>query len=730
LKEELENKQFRITVIGEFSSGKSTFLNALIGKDLLPHGVRETTATLNYIHNVPVGHELEGLVRVNFTKNDKHPLEINLLESSDALKLFSTKHSEKLDVAQEVGSIDIYTNFSEIDQNVIFVDTPGLNGTALGHREITMQEIERAHTSIFLLHIRGLSESVSELLKIVFKHQKSVVFVINFADELKKSEGECLESLKMELEERLKNLDGDFKIEEIKIFALSSLKALVAKEHKIKKLYMGDSAEINDSQRLLCWKESGFEEFESYFFNDVIGEKRNRIFYESINNKFKVCLEELLNSINYSLSILESSAENSDAEEFEKINEWEIEFEKEWEKVRNYIYAKKFELKKEFKVILEKDFSEIEDFLYKEIDKETYESIHDPRINLKYIGFLQNEVIERKNKYKNHLNKSIKYIQDISLLKIYVNKNYSNLSQRAEIYIENICGDLEPHLSKLGLNEKAKLEKEKNKHEDEIQKYKYSQTEMESKIKRFESEYEEIERRIKEQIRKIDSIGERPKIKKIKREKDVLVYERSLFNPVSWFRGRNVMEKKVFFEEDSSELVKWREEKTKKEREMYYLKEEKEEIEGKIKMFRQHKTAAQQNIELEKRRLENIDLSIKHQRDEFEQFKVRKSEVLEKKKTEARDKLGKLINVSCSGEVYIDTLDSVFKAIDENIIKLEKFVRGYYEKEVREKKNELELKKSKKEENLLRLQEDRNSWKELVSFLEGLIFRVSNYKGV
>lgn len=41
----LLDDSFRLAVVGEFSSGKSTFLNALIGKDLLKHGAKETTAT-------------------------------------------------------------------------------------------------------------------------------------------------------------------------------------------------------------------------------------------------------------------------------------------------------------------------------------------------------------------------------------------------------------------------------------------------------------------------------------------------------------------------------------------------------------------------------------------------------------------------------------------------------------------------------------------------------------
>ena len=52
VEESINDNEFRVTVVGEFSAGKSTFLNALIGRDVLPHGVNETTATLTYLHNV------------------------------------------------------------------------------------------------------------------------------------------------------------------------------------------------------------------------------------------------------------------------------------------------------------------------------------------------------------------------------------------------------------------------------------------------------------------------------------------------------------------------------------------------------------------------------------------------------------------------------------------------------------------------------------------------------
>ena len=40
----LEGERFHIVVLGEFNHGKSTFVNALLGLDVLPTGITPTTA--------------------------------------------------------------------------------------------------------------------------------------------------------------------------------------------------------------------------------------------------------------------------------------------------------------------------------------------------------------------------------------------------------------------------------------------------------------------------------------------------------------------------------------------------------------------------------------------------------------------------------------------------------------------------------------------------------------
>ena len=49
--ETVKQDEFSIVLVGEFSAGKSTFLNALMGEKLLPSFTRETTATINYLRH-------------------------------------------------------------------------------------------------------------------------------------------------------------------------------------------------------------------------------------------------------------------------------------------------------------------------------------------------------------------------------------------------------------------------------------------------------------------------------------------------------------------------------------------------------------------------------------------------------------------------------------------------------------------------------------------------------
>jgi ribosome biogenesis GTPase A len=45
----IESEKFHLVVLGEFNHGKSTFVNALLGQDVLPTGITPTTASINHV---------------------------------------------------------------------------------------------------------------------------------------------------------------------------------------------------------------------------------------------------------------------------------------------------------------------------------------------------------------------------------------------------------------------------------------------------------------------------------------------------------------------------------------------------------------------------------------------------------------------------------------------------------------------------------------------------------
>lgn len=146
LKENLENGEFSIVVVGEFSAGKSTLLNALMGQRILPSFTNETTATVNFLRHKD--RAINGEVgRVYYRDGEEE--ELRDLSLATINEYVSTKGDE---VANKVEHLDLYLDSKFLEDGVTLVDSPGLNGVADGHREITEQQILKSNASIFLFN--------------------------------------------------------------------------------------------------------------------------------------------------------------------------------------------------------------------------------------------------------------------------------------------------------------------------------------------------------------------------------------------------------------------------------------------------------------------------------------------------------------------------------------------------------------------------------------------------
>lgn len=199
LSSDLEKGEFNIVVVGEFSAGKSTLLNALMRKRILPSFSSETTATVNFLRHSDkaLGGEAG---KVFYNNGTQEVIEDATLETIQ--KYVSTKGK---DVAKEVNHLDLYLNSEFLKDGVTLVDSPGLNGVADGHREITEAQILKSHASIFLFNSDHPGSNTDfEFLYDLQSKVKTIIFVLNKIDEIKTDENETPETVIQSLKESYK----------------------------------------------------------------------------------------------------------------------------------------------------------------------------------------------------------------------------------------------------------------------------------------------------------------------------------------------------------------------------------------------------------------------------------------------------------------------------------------------------------------------------------------------
>lgn len=205
--EKLRNGEFSIAVIGEYSAGKSTFLNALMGKRILPSYSNETTATVNYLRHKNLAENGQaGTVHFKDGKTE----DIYSADLETIKKYVSTESS--VDVVSSIEKLDLYLDSDFLKDNITLVDTPGLNGVAEGHKEVTAQQIERSSAGIFLFNSKQPgSRSNFEFLSQLKENMdsNSILFILNQIDTINQSEGETVESVVEKLKENYKKVYPD-----------------------------------------------------------------------------------------------------------------------------------------------------------------------------------------------------------------------------------------------------------------------------------------------------------------------------------------------------------------------------------------------------------------------------------------------------------------------------------------------------------------------------------------
>ncbi len=310
-REKLENGEFSVSVVGEFSAGKSTFLNALMGEHILPSFSAETTATINFLRHKDQAPEGESGVVYYKDGREKKLDKVNL----ETIKQYVSTVSTDEDVAQSVDHLDLFLESRFLEDNVTLVDTPGLNGIAEGHRETTIKQIQQTSAGIFLFKAnqpgsRSDFEFLTELRKRI--DGNSVILVLNRIDEIKESEGETVESVVNKLKENYKKVYPEATTLP-EIWPVAAYPALIARSHK-KFDYHGEYRVFNDEEKSTFEKLSRMKAFEDRLWKFLTqGEKTKQELLAPIRQLESVLLE-LKNKYNAQLNGLNGTMDQGDIE--------------------------------------------------------------------------------------------------------------------------------------------------------------------------------------------------------------------------------------------------------------------------------------------------------------------------------------------------------------------------------------------------------------------------------
>lgn len=154
LEQRCAETSFQVVVVGMFSRGKSTFLNALIGRRLLYESDREATGSITFLRN-------SALSSVEIRSpggTERFPLDEH---SYDKIRERVDRNNKESSATQ----VFVDCPLEHFDEDILFVDTPGLNGLGEEQAKVTRQAMDHADAVIFLVLPKSLEETELALLR-------------------------------------------------------------------------------------------------------------------------------------------------------------------------------------------------------------------------------------------------------------------------------------------------------------------------------------------------------------------------------------------------------------------------------------------------------------------------------------------------------------------------------------------------------------------------------------
>ena len=217
--EKLESDKFNLVVLGEFKRGKTSFINALLGTELLPTAVVPLTSIVTVIE---YGKDLKA--EVLFLNGGKKVIEISEIASYV---------TEECNPNNEKGIKLVRLEYPSqyLKEGIILIDTPGVGSIYQNNTDETYNYLPKVDAAIFLLSSdQPLSRSECGFLKKIEQYSAKTFFILNKIDYLEETDR------KKALEFAKKALESKAGFKNVNIVPLSAKNALAGKLKNNKKL--------------------------------------------------------------------------------------------------------------------------------------------------------------------------------------------------------------------------------------------------------------------------------------------------------------------------------------------------------------------------------------------------------------------------------------------------------------------------------------------------------------
>ena len=251
LRDRLATERFQLAVLGQFKRGKSTVLNAFLGKSVLPIGVVPVTAIPTFLESATA---LK--IRVAYLSGEVEEFEPKSTEAlREKLTVFVTEEANPRNFLN-IARVDVFLPAELLERGVVLIDTPGVGST---HRHQTAAAdaiLPECDAALFVVSADPpITEIEIEYLARIRQTVVRLIVVLNKIDVIEPQEREKAATF-------LRNALVDHGLDPLTpIFSVSARDALRAKES-------GDAE---------AFAASGFGELEKHLVQFLANEKRETL---------------------------------------------------------------------------------------------------------------------------------------------------------------------------------------------------------------------------------------------------------------------------------------------------------------------------------------------------------------------------------------------------------------------------------------------------------------------